>query len=167
MPMTREGMAMLLQGSCHCRAVTFRVESRTPYPFNCCYCSVCRKTAGGGGFAINIMGRMDTLRIRGVRNLRVYQAVIDGRTSPAQRYFCRRCGSHLWLWDPRWPLLVHPLASAIDTDLPAAPERVHLMLASKPDWCRLPDAAVSEQQFEGYPDESIEDWHGKRGLLVD
>ena len=47
---------MKLEGSCHCGAVHFTVESHTPYPFLRCYCSICRKTAGGGGYAINIMG---------------------------------------------------------------------------------------------------------------
>jgi hypothetical protein len=42
---------MLLEGSCHCGAVNFRVESETPY--QACYCSICRKTAGGGGYSIN------------------------------------------------------------------------------------------------------------------
>lgn len=158
---------MLLEGSCHCRAVTFSVESRTPYPFNCCYCSICRKTTGGGGYAINIMGDTPSLRIEGGENLAVYQATIDGRTSTAMRHFCKRCGSHLWLWDPRWPDLVHPLASAIDTELPATPERVHLMLGSKPAWCPVPDAAAEERHFDGYPEEAIEDWHRKRELLVE
>jgi hypothetical protein len=39
---------MLLEGSCHCGAVHFSVESEHPYPFNLCYCSICRKTAGAG-----------------------------------------------------------------------------------------------------------------------
>lgn len=37
---------MLLEGSCHCEAVRFRVHSSHPYPFNLCYGSICRKTAG-------------------------------------------------------------------------------------------------------------------------
>ena len=156
---------MHLKGSCHCGAVSFSVDSRTPYPFNYCYCSVCRKTTGGGGYAINLMGDASTLRVEDSRNLAIYQATIDGATSTAMRHFCRCCGSHLWLWDPRWPELVHPLASAIDTELPAAPERVHLMLESKPGWCPVPDASPHEHQFDGYPEESIEDWHRKRNLL--
>ena len=40
---------MLLEGSCHGGAVRFRVRSAHPYPFNLCYCSICRKTGGGGG----------------------------------------------------------------------------------------------------------------------
>ena len=45
---------MHLHGSCHCGAVTFSLNSAHPYPFNICYCSICRKTAGGGGYAINL-----------------------------------------------------------------------------------------------------------------
>ena len=42
---------MLLEGSCHCGAIRFRVRSAHPYPFNLCYCNICRKTGGGGGHA--------------------------------------------------------------------------------------------------------------------
>lgn len=156
---------MLLEGSCHCGAVSFKVDSRTPYPFNYCYCSVCRKTAGGGGFAINIMGDTPSLRVEGGENLAIYQATIEGETSTAMRHFCQRCGSHLWLWDPRWPDLVHPLASAIDTDLPETPERVHLMLGSKASWCSVPPASGEDRHFDVYPEEPIEAWHEKRNLL--
>lgn len=37
---------MRLEGSCHCSAVRFSLESVQPYPFMRCYCSICRKTAG-------------------------------------------------------------------------------------------------------------------------
>ena len=50
-------------GSCRCGAVRFSVASHTPYPYQLCYCSICRKTAGGGGFAINIMGDARTLAV--------------------------------------------------------------------------------------------------------
>ncbi len=47
-------MPVLLKGSCRCGAVAFEVESHTPVPFMLCYCSICRKQQGGGGFAINL-----------------------------------------------------------------------------------------------------------------
>ena len=62
---------MRLEGSCHCGAVKFSVESHTPYPFMRCYCSICRKTAGGGGYAINIMGETDSLKVKGEDNLSI------------------------------------------------------------------------------------------------
>jgi hypothetical protein len=162
---------MLLEGSCHCGAVRFRLRSPHPYPFNLCYCGVCRKTAGGGGFAINLGGDYDSLEVEGREHVRVYHAKIredDGEPweSPAGRHFCGRCGSHLWLWDPRWPELVHPLASAIDTTLPAPPERTHLMLGSKTSWVE-PAIGPNDRQFAEYPDESIADWHARLGLTAD
>ena len=154
---------MLLEGSCHCGRVRFRLRSRHPYPFNLCYCSICRKTAGGGGYAINLGGENDSLEVEGSRHVRVYQAVVDGEQSPAERRFCGRCGSALWVWDPRWPDLVHPFASAIDTDLPAPPERTHLMLGSKAAWVPL-EAGPDDQRFDDYPEESIAAWHQRLGL---
>ena len=156
-----------LEGSCKCRAVRFVVESHASAPFMRCYCSICRKTDGGGGYAINIMGQAATLTVEGADNLTVWQAEIEtdtGReTSPAQRHFCAICGSALWVADPRWPEWVYPFASAIDSDLPAAPETVHMMLASKPAWVAVPDGPT-DSHFPGYPDESIIDWHRARGL---
>ena len=63
---------MLLEGSCHCRAVRFSLQSRTPLPYMHCYCSICRKTAGGGGCAINLGGEAETLTVTGKRQIRVY-----------------------------------------------------------------------------------------------
>ena len=45
---------MRLKGSCHCGKVKFTVDSAEPVPFMRCYCSICRKTAGAGGYAINL-----------------------------------------------------------------------------------------------------------------
>ncbi|KAF0190459.1 MAG: glutathione-dependent formaldehyde-activating protein [Gammaproteobacteria bacterium] len=160
---------MLLNGSCHCGGVTFRVRSAHPVPFNLCYCSICRKTAGGGGYAINIGAEFATLDVTGREHINVYQAWIpdaesgERKQSPAQRSFCNQCGSALWVWDPRWPELVHPFASAIDTDLPVAPERTHLMLGSKANWVPV-NAGPQDKQFDGYPQESLADWHRRRRL---
>ena len=154
---------MLLEGSCHCGAVSFRVESATPYPYQACYCSICRKTAGGGGYAINLGADADTLEVEGGENISVYAATSQDRGTP-ERNFCRLCGSFLWLFNPRWPDLVHPFASAIDTPLPKPPERVRLMLNYAAPWCEIP-AAGNERHFPEYPEESLEEWHRRHGLL--
>ncbi len=159
---------MQLEGSCHCGAVRFTVQSHTPQPYMLCYCSICRKTAGGSGAAINLMGEASTLAIEGEDNLTVYRArdpsAADGR-SPAKRHFCKTCGSALFVSDPRWPELVHPHASAIDTPLPQPTERAHIMLESKASWVRVPEGP-GEKHFPEYPDQSIEDWHKTRGLYL-
>ena len=64
-PRKGEAMAKKLEGSCRCGAVHFTVMSHTPYPYQLCYCSICRKTAGGGGFAINLMGDYKTMKVQG------------------------------------------------------------------------------------------------------
>jgi len=52
---------MLLEGSCHYGSVRFRVESPSPYSYLACYCSICQKTAGGGGYAVNLGAFSETL----------------------------------------------------------------------------------------------------------
>ncbi len=160
---------MLLEGSCHCGGVRFKLRSTHPYPFNRCYCSICRKTSGGGGYAINLGGDFSSLEVYGDANISVYCAMIhDEETrksekSPARRHFCKVCGSALWIWDPRWPELVHPHASAIDSELPVPPERTHLMVDSKAPWVELHNGR-NDKVFARYPDESIASWHQRLGL---
>src|SRR5438093_3762489 len=162
---------MQLAGSCHCGAVKFSLDSHTPYPYMRCYCSICRKTAGGGGYAINIMGDAATLKIRGAKHLSVYRARIaeGGGTrktlSKGRRHFCAKCGSALWLWDPRWPQWVYPFASAIDTPLPKPPQEVEMMLDYAPPWAEIP-SGEGHTHYREFPDEAIIDWHPARGLEV-
>ena len=155
---------MRLEGSCRCGAVSFNCEAYAPVPYMRCYCSICRKTGGCGGYAINLGAHAASLEVRGAENLSVFQAIIDGRTSDAERRFCSRCGSALWVRDPRWPDLVHPFASAIDTALPIPPQTVHIMLADKPDWV-IADIRDGDLAHDGYPELSLRDWHDSHGLL--
>ncbi|MBZ9704863.1 MULTISPECIES: GFA family protein [unclassified Mesorhizobium] len=165
-------MPVLLKGSCRCNAVRFEVESHTPVPFMLCYCSICRKQQGGGGFAINLGADYETMTIRGKSSLGVYRAEIEDDEHPhceistGERNFCRKCGSALWLYDPTWPELVHPFASAIDSDLPKPPSKVHLMLKYKANWVE-PDVGPSDKVFDVYPEESIADWHKRTGTWVE
>ncbi|HEX7852642.1 MAG TPA: GFA family protein [Sphingobium sp.] len=166
-------MPQTLEGSCRCGAIRFRCESHTPVPYQLCYCSICRKTAGGGGYAINLGGLSDTLEVTAQKDsLGIYRAEIrdeaDGacRVSSGQRHYCTHCATALWLYDPEWPELVHPFASAIDSDLPVPPSKVHLMLRFKPDWVE-PDVGKDDLRFDVYPEESLEDWHRRNGLWVE
>jgi hypothetical protein len=160
---------MRLEGSCQCGEVHFSLDSAHPYPYNLCYCSICRKTAGGGGYAINLSGDATTLDVQGREHVKIYRAKIHDAnsgatsTSTAERNFCGHCGTMLWLWSPEWPELLHPFASAIDTPLPTPPEHTHLMLGSKAPWVIVHDAP-NDKRFDGYPDESIAAWHQRLGL---
>ena len=68
------------------------------------------------------------------------------------------------MWDPRWPDLVHPFASAVDTALPMPPERTHIMLGSKASWVAV-HADPQDLQFPEYPAESLAAWHERHGLV--
>ena len=155
---------MLLEGSCHCGAVKFTVQSHEPVPFMRCYCSICRKTAGSGGFAINLGADRRTLKVTGRENLSVYQARLeDDKRSTGERSFCKLCGTALWLYDPTWPDLVHPHAGAIDTPLPTPPDVTHMMLGSKPDWVEV-HVRPADEIFDEYPKESLAEWHQRHKL---
>ncbi len=158
---------MKLSGSCHCRAVRFTLESAEAVPFMRCYCSICRKTNGGGGYAINLGGDAATLAVEGEEHISVYQALMPdeaGGVAPShcERRFCSRCGSGLWVYTPRWPDLVHPFASAIDSPLPTPPSSTHIMVDSKAGWVAV-DLDDDDKSFPGYPDESLADWHRRHG----
>jgi len=161
-------MPMRLDGSCRCGSVSFTVDSHTPVPYQRCYCSICRKSAGSGGFAINLGAAARTLQVRG--RTAFFHATLDTpqgpRKSTAERHFCPGCGSPLWLFSPEWPDLVHPHASAIDTALPEPPSRVHLMLGSRAPWVQ-PDIRPGDSRFDGYPELSSADWHRAHGVWVD
>src|SRR3546814_1414508 len=129
----------------------------------------CRKRASGGGYGIDHSGGAATLAVHGKGHLSVYHARgpagDPSGVSPAERHFCKHGGSALYLYDSRWPELVHPLASAIDTPLPPAPESVYIMLESKPAWVKLPAEAKRADCYAEYPEESLADWHRRHGLF--
>ena len=160
---------MQLEGSCHCGAVSFTLDSAHPYPYQRCYCSICRKTQGGGGFAINLGGDARSLKVHGRKHISIYHARLKdegnkrAHRSSAERHFCALCGSGLWLFSPEWPDLVHPFASAIDTALPVPPERTHVMLGSKASWVKV-QTQPADRQCDAWPEESIAQWHERLGL---
>jgi hypothetical protein len=162
---------MMLEGSCHCGAVHFSVRSLHPVPYQLCYCTICRKTQGGSGYAINLGADARTLEVQGRDHVRLYHAKIrnpeDERAhaSSAERAFCGECGSALWLFSPEWPALIHPFASAIDTALPVSPEHTHMMLEFKANWVE-PTIRPRDKRFDRYPEESIADWHARTGTEV-
>jgi hypothetical protein len=149
---------MQLAGSCHCGAVRFTVQTRTPYPYRRCYCARCRKTAGGTGAAANVLAQASSLEVTGADAMTEYAAPDATRTR-----FCSRCGSALYLTIDSVTDFVYPFASAIDTALPEPPERVHVFTAEAPSWARPPsgplDLAVERNTYE-----SVEGWHRRKGL---
>ena len=70
----------------------------------------------------------------------------------------------LWVWDKSWLELVHPFASAINTEPPVPDEMVCVRGDSKPDWARWPEGKEVHQAFG---EESIESWHKRHKFWVE
>ncbi|KAG1732443.1 Mss4-like protein [Suillus paluster] len=160
-------MPITLEGSCHCGTVRFTVESSTPVPYQLCVCSICRK-AGGVGGSINLGAHSKTLNItKGKEQIGVYKAVMDRDTQKehivsSKRNFCTKYSSMLWLYDEKWPELLHPFASVIDSpELEAPDELVVVKTNSKPNYVRLPEGR--KKVYKNYGSDSIESWHKKHG----
>ena len=45
-------------------------------PFTHCHCSICRKTAGSGGYAINLGGDATSLKVTGGKSITRFHALI-------------------------------------------------------------------------------------------
>eukprot|EP01138_Halocafeteria_seosinensis_P009393 gb/GECG01009598.1/.p1 GENE.gb/GECG01009598.1/~~gb/GECG01009598.1/.p1 ORF type:complete len:178 (+),score=10.99 gb/GECG01009598.1/:1-534(+) len=153
------------KGSCRCGRVKFTVQLTGPAPFMVCNCSRCVKCQGP--WNPNLLGDTRSFRlVEGPEFVKTYQArEEDGSLSNHERKFCSECGSHLWAFDSRWPDVIHPVASAIDTELPVPPCYRHIMMGDKKTW--IPASAEQmkiEQAFERYPDKSLEQWHKEKGM---
>jgi hypothetical protein len=159
---------MKLEGSCHCGAVTYAVDAQSPSPDTYCYCGICRKTAGAGGFAVYVAANHRTTVVQGREHMRVYRARFQPpgesaqRTSTAERAFCERCGSQLWIWHPEIPDVVYLHASGVDTPLPLPSERMHIMLDSRARWSPL-HADPQDSQHPSLPEAFMVALYGKPG----
>ncbi|CAG8973517.1 hypothetical protein HYALB_00002842 [Hymenoscyphus albidus] len=174
-------MPMTLEGSCQCGLVEFKLESHTPVPYQLCACSICRKCGGYGG-SVNLGGIASTLQItKGSDSIKYFPfpplshispptntntgSTQQPKTGTSERNFCSECAIMLWLWDKTWLELIHPFASAIDTELPVVEEMVCVKADSKPAYVRWPEGKKSVH--ENYGEDSIEGWYKKRELFVE
>jgi hypothetical protein len=73
---------MKLEGSCYCKRVRFSAVSHTPYPYMRCYCCMCRKTGGGGGYAINIMVDVGSMKVEGEQYVEAHENWADDDERP-------------------------------------------------------------------------------------
>lgn len=153
-------MPLDIVGSCRCSSVKSSCKSHTPVPYQRCYCSICRKTAGRGGYAISIGATSKTLRIVGEGSIGVFRVELKDdagncELSTAERRFCTICGSALWLISPEWSDLIHPFASIV----------VHMTLRCATPWA-TPLIQNGDAAFDLYPDFSLEDRHRKHDMWV-
>ena len=165
-------MPMTLQGSCRCEAVRFTVNSHAPYPYQLCYCSICRKTAGGGGYAINLSAVAATLDVKGRKAIGVYRAryatrmVAIARSARASAISARSARARCGCTTPRGPTSLHPFASIIDTRAAGAAGAHASDAALQAQLGESRRSARSDLTFDLYPKQSIEQWHKQHGLWI-
>ena len=130
----------MLEGSCLCGAVRYRIEGDLG-PIVCCHCSMCRK-AQGTAFAAN--ARVPGARFRivaGEGALRAYRS-----SAAKERVFCGTCGSPLFSRrDGSDEVRVR--IGTLDTPLRARPT-AHIHVASKADWWEIDDDLPRYPGFE-------------------
>ncbi|WP_299357910.1 GFA family protein [uncultured Paracoccus sp.] len=85
-------------GRCLCGAVTITLQAWNP-AISACHCSLCRRA--GGGIMAGFEAPADAVAVAG--DVARYRA-----TDFAERAFCPRCGSNLWLRDDGGPYELSP-----------------------------------------------------------
>ena len=82
----------------------------------------------------------------------------------------RRTRSAYNVWIKRLNRLLGGLSpekrKQIKLPLPPPPEQVYMLENYRPAWADAP-ASPADGHFPEFPDESIQDWHEKRGLLTE
>jgi hypothetical protein len=145
---------MTLQGSCSCRAVTFRLLS-APMFVHCCHCLDCQKQTGGA-FAINALIETDRIEILSGAPQPVSMPTDSGR--PHDIYRCPTCQVAVWSDYGRRPGLRFVRVATLDPGHGIVPD-VHIFVRSKVPWVRLPEGARSFEVFyemkQEWPAESL------------
>jgi len=131
----------MLNGSCLCRAVRYRIAGPVSTATHC-HCSQCRKAHGAAFATYGHVRYADFELVSGREAIARYQA------SPhALRTFCRHCGSNLQ-WCPTASDDHFALAlGTLDDDPGIRPDR-HIFVASKAPWYVIEDHL---SQFAEYP----------------
>jgi hypothetical protein len=128
----RPGEAVMLEGSCLCGAVRYRIDGNLG-PIVNCHCSQCRK-ASGAGFATNASASKAEFRfLSGEELLGRFES------SPGQfRCFCSRCGSPVVKLNQAKPDEVRVRLGTLDGDPGRRPEG-HFLVSAKAPWTTIAD----------------------------
>ncbi|MGH6959031.1 MAG: GFA family protein [Dongiaceae bacterium] len=123
-------------GGCHCRAIRYRVTSPARETYHC-HCSICRQIHGTLFASFAIVPPGDFVVTEGADRLTRYDS------SPGvQRYFCRRCGGHIYSDVEKLPDIRFYTVGTLDGGAhpghDAGHER-HICVASKVPWWLITD----------------------------
>lgn len=129
----------MIQGSCCCGAVRFRLD-QAPKIVGACHCSRCRKL-GATPFAIVDAASVEILE--GRERISEYR---PGAPHKYTRCFCSECGSSLGeitSAEKSFPIPVNCFDGDVEVVI-----RFHEHVATKPSWTVIPEGV---KQFQGDP----------------
>lgn len=128
----RPGESLLIQGSCLCGRVRYRISGDLS-PAVYCHCTWCRK-ASGSSFATNASVARDAFAFVAGEEL-----VGEYESSPGQfRCFCTRCGSPLVKRNAARPDELRVRLGTLDDD-PKVQAVAHIFVRSKAPWMVIAD----------------------------
>ena len=118
-----------IKGNCLCEQIEFTVNDNFVYA-GYCHCSNCRRYSGAiaiGGIQVD-----DLVITKGKMNIKKYS-----KSEQSISYFCRTCGSGLFVEKPDAGLIHMRYASLDET--PTLMPQAHIYVASKADWYEIND----------------------------
>jgi hypothetical protein len=123
-----EAQMSQIQGSCHCRAVRYRVAGEIVSVVNC-HCGLCRELSGSAFTSYVVVKEADLTLEQGESSLSRYDA-----TETATRHFCRNCGTPMFNTNPgKYPSLKMVYLGTASSAAELVP-RINVFCESKLPW---------------------------------
>jgi hypothetical protein len=145
-----------LTGSCDCRYIRYRLESR-PLFVHCCHCRWCQRESGAS-FALNAMIEADRVTQLGAEPDLIDTPSASGKGQKIAR--CPKCRIAVWSNYAGAGPFVRFIRVGTLEDPDQLPPDIHIFTASKQPWVILPsDAPVVPGYYEReqhWPAESLQ-----------
>ena len=129
---------------CGCGAVRYVLAS-APTDAAWCHCRTCQLNSGSPAMALATVPTADLTFERGREELRSF-----GSSDEAERSFCGRCGTPLYVADHREPEVVYISLATLD-DPAATPPGFHIFYASRIAWAPAGDGLPTYETFRRPP----------------
>jgi len=104
------------KGSCLCNLIQFEIELPTKWVAHC-HCNMCRKSHGAGYVTWVGINNNQFRLITGTNKLIWYHS-----SKPAQRGFCKNCGSSLFFKSSHWLGEMHIALANFDDPIDKPPQ---------------------------------------------
>jgi hypothetical protein len=133
-----------MEGGCLCGAVRYRL-GEAPRDVGWCHCRNCQLNSGSPAMAFGtVREELFTLQ-GGAETIRLFASSAD-----AERYFCGRCGTPLYVTEHREPGELYVSVATLD-DPAATPPGFHIFTAQRIEWAPICDGLPVYEGFRRDP----------------